>query len=94
MENKFVIKVYYDDEFVGYVKNVRVTKNYKYRFTKTLNIYEAKVSNDDEYFKTLMFKLLKKLDKLYHYNRFYSFGSYKITSQDVRESKLKILNSL
>jgi len=38
---KYVIKIYYDGKFIGYVKNYRRHRNDKYRFNKTKNIKTA-----------------------------------------------------
>ena len=35
---RYVLRVYRDDEFIGYVKDHRFHRNKKYRFNKTKNI--------------------------------------------------------
>ena len=40
-EKLYIIRVYFNDDFVGYVKDYRIYRNKKYRFNKTRNINKA-----------------------------------------------------
>jgi hypothetical protein len=86
---EYIIKIYKDDNFIGYLKNYRLIKS-GYRFNKTKNLSLANKSS----FKGLLFiwrdKLETKLDNFYHRGN-YKFEISEITKQEVRKSKLNML---
>ena len=60
-QNKYLISIYYNNKFIGYVKDFRLHRNNLYRFNKTKNINKAIDYND-----SLFFKLNNLRDLLYH----------------------------
>ena len=85
---KYVIKIYYDGKFIGYVKNYRRHRNDKYRFNKTKNIKTASYFTFVEQIEN---NLNNKRDMLY-YNEKFSFKGAKVTKQEIRNSKIHLLN--
>lgn len=89
---KNVIKIYHDDKFVGYIKSYRKHRNGKYRFEKTNNvneclrfIYIGETTRATD-------KLNSLLDLIYYYKETYNFKNFELTDQEIRNSKLRILN--
>jgi hypothetical protein len=87
----YVLRIYRNDKFIGYVKTYRKQRNAKYRFEKTRNINNAcqiflKV-NCEHARDNLTFLR----DKIYD-NEVYRFEVVKTTEQELRKSKLHLLN--
>lgn len=89
--DKYVIKIYKNDVFAGYVKSNRLSRNGEYRFTRTKNINEC--ISTESYFTILgVFNKVSILgDKIY--NRNCEFRILKITEQEMRNSKLSVLKN-
>lgn len=84
----YVLRVYLEDKFVGYVKTYRLHRNYKYRFEKTKNISNAWLTNNKIVCDQAKDKLTLFGDNLY--NNF-KFEITKVTEQELRKSKLYLL---
>lgn len=87
---KYLIKIKYKNKFVGYIKNYRLHRNYKYRFNKTKNIDKA-MYFDMRVCSNILDKLQTRIDNLYYND--YSFEIYSISKKDIRKSKLQILKN-
>lgn len=92
MENKltdlFVINVYYEGEFLGYVKDYRII-NSKYRFNRTKNLNIAQKFKIKSLCNKAEEKLNNNLD--IYYSKLYTFKSVQINEQEIRRSKLNTL---
>jgi len=88
----FVIKIYKDDLFVGYIKNIRVHRNRQYRFIKTKNIDKCMKYKTECYIKHVIAKISNQLDISHYYKSSYKFESKLITNQEIRLSKLNVLD--
>jgi len=92
MIDSFVIKIYNNSIFVGYIKDTRLHRNGYYRFNKTKNIdkcmkYHTKWNSD-----AIVEKLSRNFDILHYYKSSYKFECKLITNQEIRLSKLNVLN--
>ena len=88
----YIVKIYLDDKFVGYLKSYRLHRSAKYRFEKTLNVGKAIKFSPEDVCKRAVFKLENYLDKLRYCNSNYHFDSSELTNQELRSSKLRRLN--
>ena len=89
--NMYVVKVYKNDKFVGYVKSYRKLRTDLYSFERTKNINESiKYLSIIESCR-LKIKLTNKRDKLRYVN--YYFDNVIISEQEIRLSKLNILKT-
>ena len=90
MEIKYIVKIYHDNKFIGYIKSYRKCRNSKYRFVRTIKINDAmqfpyKANTD-----MIKWKLTNLKDPLY-YNNLYTFETGELTDQEIRKSKLEFL---
>ena len=90
MKMKYIVKIYHNNEFIGYIKSYRKFRNSKYRFVRTIKINDAmqfpyKANTD-----MIVWKLSKLKDTLY-YNDLYTFETGELTDQEIRKSKLEFL---
>jgi len=88
IESAYVISVYLNEDFVGYIKDYRIHRNKKYRFNKTKNIniaskfiFKYKCENACDNLNNLRDDTYKS----------YNFKCGEITNQEVRKSKLNVL---
>lgn len=88
MDKTYIIRVYFNDDFVGYVKDYRIYRNKKYRFNKTKNINKAYRFNL-WICETACDKLNNLRDDIY--TKAYNFKCGEITDQELRRSKLSVL---
>lgn len=91
--DNFVVKIYRDDVFIGFVRSYRKHRNGLYLFEKTKNLNNALIFNDlisSLYCET---HLKDELDKIYYFNKNNYFKTIKIDSQDIRLSNLNILRN-
>lgn len=88
----YLVKVYKDTKFVGYIKSYRTLRTGLYCFEKTKNIDLAlrylSLSESDR----VKNKLTNKRDML-RYSVSYIFESVIITPQEIRFSKLSVLKT-
>ena len=94
-KNNYIIKIYRDNIFIGYVRSYRKRRNGKYRFEKTKNISLAlEYTNSTGLADNVTMKLNSSMiDKLY-YKGSYCFKVSKITDKEIRKSKLNILEKV
>jgi len=90
INNVYIICVYIDDTFVGYVKNWRFHRNKKYRFDKTKNVNNASKFGTKGGCDGATNKLNNLRDDIY--NKKFSFKCSELTNQELRRSKLNFLN--
>lgn len=88
----YVIRVYLNDIFCGYVKNYRFHRSKKYRFDKTKNVNNASKFGSISGCEAACIKLNKLRDDLVYYNKKFNFKCVELTKQEVRKSKLSFLN--
>jgi len=93
MKKEYVLRVYRNDKFIGYIKTYRKFSNAKYRFEKTKNINEAIKFVAEHSCNILRIKLSEFIDKLI-FDDSYTFKSHKITDKEIRKSKLYLLNTI
>jgi hypothetical protein len=91
--SRYIVKIYRDDIFLGYVKSYRKYINGKYRFEKTKNIFNALSYISIVECNSLKNKLTLRRDMLI-YNNSYYFKVDIITEQEIRKSKIKILDKI
>lgn len=91
--SRYVLRVYRDDEFIGYVKDYRFHRNKKYRFNKTKNVINASIFLSKSSADVVKNKLDNFRDKLCQYKAF-TFKVILITSKEIRLSKLNLLNKV
>jgi len=87
----YIICVYLNDAFVGYVKSWRFHRNKKYRFDKTKNVNNASKFGTKSGGDRAANKLNNLLDELI-YNKKFNFKCVELTNQELRRSKLSFLN--
>lgn len=90
-EKVFIICIYLDDNFIGYIKNYRFHRNKKYRFDRTKNVIKASKFGSKSGCEGACNKLNNLKDELI-YNQKYSFKCTELTNQELRRSKLNVLN--
>lgn len=84
----YVISVYKNNDFIGYIKSVRKHRNEKYRFEKTKDIDSALKYRDHFICLGKTIQLKEDGDNIYNN---YVFVVTTITSQEIRKSKLNVL---
>lgn len=90
--NDFVIRIYKDDIFIGYLKDWRLHRNKKYRFNKTKNINNAiRYCSDIVQNSEGVMRIVKDLDFLHHGGSI-KLKCVKVTEQELRKSKLYYLS--
>lgn len=89
--NKYGVKIYRDDIFIGFVRKYRKHRNGFYRFEKTNDLNKALIFNDNISPVHCEYTLTNNIDKFYYFNKNYYFRVEKINNQDIRFSKLSIL---
>ena len=92
MIDSFVIKIYNNSIFVGYIKDTRLHRNGYYRFNKTKNIDKCMKYKTECYIKHVIAKISNQLDISHYYKSSYKFECKLITNQEIRLSKLNVLN--
>lgn len=85
----YIVIVYLNGDFVGYVKEYRLHRNKKYRFDKTKNINKALKFVATNIAEKATDQLNNFRDDIY--NNFYTFKHSEITNQELRRSKLSVL---
>lgn len=90
----YIIKIYLDDKFIGYLKSYRKHRNARYRFERSLNVEKAIKFSPEAVCKMTILKLVYSLDTLKYCNTNYDFQCAELTNQEIRCSKLKHLNSV
>lgn len=90
--SSYVIKIYANDKFLGYLKNYRLHRNAKYRFERTLNVDKAIKFSPESVCKFIIIKIKYSLDNLRYCNMNYDFKCSELTNQEIRNSKLRHLN--
>jgi len=90
-EVKFVIKIYHNDIFIGYLKKYRKCRNDKYRFERSVNVNDSLQFSYKGHTDLIKYKLTNLKDPIY-YNDSYTFKESELTDQEMRKSKLEFLN--
>jgi len=91
MINSFVIRIYNNGIFIGYIKEYRLHRNRLYRFKKTKNIDKCMKYPKwtSEY---IIEKISRQLDICHYYKSSFKFESRLITNREIRSSKLNVLD--
>lgn len=93
-DKKYIIKIYRNDVFIGYLKSYRKHRNNKYRFEKTLNINDCMRFFSNNETDKILNKLKNLLDLVLYFKDNFSFKTSELTEQEIRNSKLRVLNVL
>jgi hypothetical protein len=88
----YVIRVYTNDNFSGYLKDYRLHRNRKYRFNKTKNINNVLKLPAPIFCQEVIDYIIDNIDKLHHIN--IRLECVKVTEQELRKSKLYLLNTI
>jgi hypothetical protein len=89
----FVVRVYINDKFSGYLKEYRLHRNKKYRFNKTKNINNAIKFLNPIHCGEVIDRIIDTIDKLHHINKV-ELKCIRVTEQELRKSKLYLLNTI